>query len=318
MCAWGGHPLQAWQWGELKAQTGPWEARRVVCLEDGAPVGGAQVLLRHLPFPFRQMAYVPRGPMARDPARLGAVADAVAAWCAKNTHAITVKIDPASTSPGLGAEWRPSERVLVAKTAVMDLTLDEEALNKSIPNRKCRQYIRKAGRDGVTCRPATAEDLDTILSIYHATAQADGFALHADEFYRQAFTSLEGIQQVFVAEQDGQIQAFLWNVTTQNGTAFELWGAVTGAGKRSRANYLLKWTAILAAKEAGAVLYDLNGLLNDGISDFKLLFVKEPTVWAGSFDLRLRPLAGLWDWALRRHRIRQSASSTQQDTSENA
>ena len=127
---------------------------------------------------------------------------------------------------------------------------------------------------------------------------------------------MDGSNQFYVAEKDGEIQAFLWNVTTKGGTAFELWGAVTDAGKRSRANYGLKWHAILDAKAKGALYYDLNGLLNDGISDFKMLFVKEPTFWIGSFDCRLKALAGLWDWALTRHRIRQSASSVQQDTSE--
>ncbi|SEH45063.1 MULTISPECIES: lipid II:glycine glycyltransferase FemX [Atopobiaceae] len=312
----GGHPLQAWQWGQLKSQTGPWDAKRVVCLEGGEVVGAAQVLLRTLPFPFKMMAYVPRGPLAKDPALLPEVADAIAEWCRKNTAAITVKIDPAVTELKLSDSWRKSERVLVKKTAVMDLTLDEDALNKSIPNRKCRQYIRKSARDGIVFRAATKDDLDQVLSIYHNTAEADGFALHADEFYRAAFDVMDGINQFYVAEKDGEIQAFLWNVTTKGGTAFELWGAVTDAGKRSRANYGLKWHAILDAKAKGALYYDLNGLLNDGISDFKMLFVKEPTFWIGSFDCRLKALAGLWDWALTRHRIRQSASSVQQDTSE--
>ena len=49
----GAHPLQWWQWGELKAKTGPWTARRLACLDDaGELVGGAQVLLRKMPFPF--------------------------------------------------------------------------------------------------------------------------------------------------------------------------------------------------------------------------------------------------------------------------
>lgn len=309
------HPLQSWQWGELKAATGPWTAHRIVLSEDGQDVAGAQILVRSLPFPFGSISYVPRGPFSPDQARLPQVADEVAAWCKKNIKSVSVKIDPAVTELNLSADWRPSERVLVAKTAVMDITPSEDDIMKSIPNRKCRQYIRKAGRDGVTCRPGEASDLDEILSLYHATAEADGFALHEDEFYRAAFEQLDGVSQLFVSEFEGRMQSFLWNITTTD-MAFELWGAVSDEGKRTRANYLLKWEAIKAAKERGAKRYDLNGLLNDGISDFKMLFVRDQTTWVGSFDKPLSPLYGAMNKALEMRRKRNERSSVQRDTSE--
>ncbi len=311
----GAHPLQSWQWGSLKEKTGPWTAYRVMCEEDGAWIGGAQVLVRALPGPVGGLAYLPRGPFAADNARLAEVADAVADWCKHNLRVISVKIEPAVTELNLSSDWRPSEHALIAKTATIDLTRTEDEIMKGIPNRKCRQYIRKAGRDGVTCRPGTEDDLDQILAMYHATAEADGFALHADEFYRAAFTELEGVGQLFVSEYEGRMQSFLWNATT-SGTAFELWGAVTDEGKRTRANYLLKWEAIKAAKERGAVLYDMNGLLNDGISDFKLLFSKDPVYWVGTFDKPLSRLYGLMNKALEINRRRNTADNAQEDTSD--
>ncbi|MDO4806411.1 MAG: peptidoglycan bridge formation glycyltransferase FemA/FemB family protein [Coriobacteriales bacterium] len=309
------HPLQSWQWGSLKQATGPWTARRVLCVEDGRTIGGAQVLVRKLPVPVFELAYLPRGPFAADEKDLPAVADAVAQWCKHNTRAVSVKIEPAVSELDLSAEWVESEHALIAKTATIDLTPSEDDIMKSIPNRKCRQYIRKAGRDGVVCRPGTKEDLDQILAMYHATAEADGFALHADEFYRAAFDELEGVGQLFVSEYEGRMQSFLWNATT-SGTAFELWGAVTDEGKRTRANYLLKWEAIKAAKARGAVLYDMNGLLNDGISDFKLLFSKDPVYWVGTFDKPLSPLYGAMNKALEINRKRNTAANAQQDTSD--
>ncbi|OZG63484.1 methicillin resistance protein [Bifidobacterium lemurum] len=282
---WHGHPLQSWQWGELKAQTGPWTARRIVVSEDGTPVGGMQVLIRDMPWPFNAICYAPRGPVCDD-ARLVEIANACAQWCKTNVKAASLKIDPAVEGIDLGDGWKPSEHVLLDKTAIIDLTDDEETIFKNLHSKKARQYIRKAGRDGVVCRPATREDLEPLLKIYHETAAKDGFPLHADEFYHAAFDALDGINQVFVAEHDGAMLSFLWNATT-SGTAFELWGGVNDEGKRLRANYLLKWTAIQAAKQRGARIYDLNGLLNDGISDFKLMFVNGPTVWIGSFDYPL-------------------------------
>lgn len=310
-----GHPLQTWEWGELKHQTGPWTAYHLEFSQGGEVVGGAQVLVRKMPPPLGSTAYVPRGPFATDPALLPALADAAARWCKEQVKPVSLKIDPAVTELALPTGWRESERVLVAKTAVMDLTPELDDIMKSIPNRKCRQYIRKAGRDGVTCRPGEQRDLPEILRLYHATAEADGFAIHEDEFYEQAFTLLGDVSQLFVSEYEGRMQSFLWNVTT-SGTAFELWGAVNDEGKRTRANYLLKWVAIQAAKERGAQLYDLNGLLNDGISDFKMLFVKEPTVWVGSYDKPLSPLYGLMNKAIELRRKNADRKATQHDTAE--
>ena len=293
------HPLQAWSWGELKESTGDWKALHLVVEEDGAAVGGAQVLVRELPFPFKELAYAPRGPFSADEARLPEMAEALAAWCAENTSAVCFKIEPQAVELALSSAWQKVDTVLLDRTAVIDITPDVDSIMASIPSRKARQYIRKAGRDGVAVRPAAEEDLDTILSLYHDTAKADGFPLHVDSYYKRAFTALAPDQQVFVAEQDGEIQAFLWNVLTPGGTTFELWGAVNDAGKRSRANYLLKWTAIQAAKEAGSVLYDMNGLLNDGISDFKMLFSKDEVFWAGTFDKPLNALYGSMNLAMK-------------------
>lgn len=311
----GGHPLQEWQWGELKAATGPWTANRLEVLSDeGTPLGGAQVLVRSMPFPFGAIAYAPRGPFAAGES-LMPVADTLADWCKRNTKAQSLKIDPAVGALAWSAGWVESETSLINKTAVIDLQREEDAIMSGIPNRKCRQYIRKGKRDGVVVRPANKDDLPAIMDLYHHTAEADGFNIHEDEFYYRAFDLLEGVQQVFVAQKDDEIQAFLWNVTSKGGTTFELWGAVSDAGKRSRANYYMKWVAILAAKEAGALVYDLNGLLNDGISDFKLLFVSEPTYWVTTHDKPLRSLYGIMNKALAVRRERNEKNNAQQDTS---
>ena len=52
----GGHPLQLWAWGQVKAEHG-WRAERVFGHNDqGDAVAAAQVLIRPLPFPFRAFA----------------------------------------------------------------------------------------------------------------------------------------------------------------------------------------------------------------------------------------------------------------------
>ncbi len=299
----GGHPMQAWGWGALKEQTGSWTARRIVVEHDGVFAGACQVLVRKLPWPFGHICYAPRGPVADRPADVPSVADDVATWCKENVSAVSLKIDPALAAGevSLGKAWKPSSQIVLARTAVIDLAPTEDAIMTGLHSKKARQYIRKAARSGVEVRSVTEADLDALLGIYHHTAEVDDFFLHEDDYYRTAFSSCADINQVFIAEIEGRPLAFLWNITT-SGCAFELWGGVTDEGKRLRANYLLKWKAICAAKEAGASLYDLNGLLNDGVSTFKLLFVDEPTYWIGTFDRPLNPLYGVWERALALYR----------------
>lgn len=296
-----GHPMQSWGWGSLKEQTGSWTAHHVVCEDAGSFVCAALVLVRKLPWPFKSICYSPRGPIVEDAVDLPRAADLIAQWCREHVHAVSLKIDPGVSGVTLNDGWKQGSTILIANTAVIDTVPDEDAILKSFHSKKARQYIRKAGRMGVEVRRASREDLPAILDLYHKTAEEDNFFIHDDHYYQVAFDAMDDVNQVFVAECEGRLLAFLWNVTTP-AAAFELWGGVNEEGKTKRANYLLKWTAILEAKQSGAVLYDLNGLLNDGISKFKMLFIEEPTQWIGTFDKPLSPLFSVWEGSLRLYR----------------
>lgn len=75
--------------------------------------------------------------------------------------------------------------------------------------------------------------------------------------------------------------------------AFELYGGVTEQGQALRANYALKWRAITDMKELGVGQYDMNGLINDGISSFKWFYNHEDRL-VGAYDKPLSPLYIAW------------------------
>ena len=289
--------MQMWQWGELKATTGPWSAHRVVCERDGKPVGGAQILVRSLPWPFASIAYAPRGPVAENHADDGEVAERCARWCGAHFHTVALKIDPPATRLALPDGWVTGSHVLMATTAIVDLRPEADAIMKSLHARNARNYIRRGARVGIEVGPGTAEDVNAVIAIYHETAAHDGFPIHPDAFYHQAFRLLGDVGQLTVARYQGDVVAFMWNVTSRWG-ASELWAGANATGRRMRANYPLKWGAMLTAKRVGAERYDMNGLLNSGISEFKKSFQNQPTVWAGTFDRPLSPLYGPWVHAL--------------------
>ncbi|MCI1901622.1 MAG: aminoacyltransferase [Bifidobacteriaceae bacterium] len=296
-----GHPMQAWEWGDLKAATGPWTAHRVVCTEGDTLRGAAQILVRHLPWPFTSICYAPRGPMVSDTSQYSAVADALGAWCKQRFHAVSLKIDPPTTTIDLSDKWKKGSHVLIASTAIVDLRPDEDDIMKSLHSRNARNYIRRGKKTGIDVRLGTADDVETVIDIYTTTAARDNFPIHTPEFYRTAFEKLGTVGQLIVAEHEGEILSFMWNVTSTWG-ASELWAGATDTGRKMRANYPLKWGAMLAAKKVGARRYDMNGLLNDGISEFKKSFQNEPTQWVGTFDLPLSPLFHVWEKSLNLYR----------------
>src|SRR5690606_1611683 len=92
---------------------------------------------------------------------------------------------------------------------------------------------------------------------------------------------------------EGRVVAFVWLAMTRE-VAFELYGGMNEEGKKLRANYTLKWEAIRRSKEWGVSVYDMNGLLNDGVSEFKRGFAGHETLLAGSYEKQLSPLYPLW------------------------
>jgi lipid II:glycine glycyltransferase (peptidoglycan interpeptide bridge formation enzyme) len=71
---------------------------------------------------------------------------------------------------------------------------------------------------------------------------------------------------------------------------------VKDEGQKLRANYALKWRVIQDCRENGVKYYDLNGLLNDGVANFKLGFSGgRETNLAPSIDKPLSGWYGVWE-----------------------
>ncbi|MDR1970079.1 MAG: peptidoglycan bridge formation glycyltransferase FemA/FemB family protein [Candidatus Nomurabacteria bacterium] len=293
----GGHPLQLWAWGELKSQHGPWTPTRLTVEQSGQFIGGAQVLARKMPKPFGRLFYMPRGPFCAENNR-GKVLKELGDW-AKNSQGVELKIEPDWLAmKHWPTGWRRSKnRILVPQTAIIELSQTEDEILAGAV-KKTRQYIRKSENSGVTVRRVTTrKDIAKCLKIYHDTAEQKKFGLHDDSYYYDLSQLAGEANMIYLAEKDGQPLSFLWNLRTK-AIEFELYGGVNEAGQELKSNYCLKWHAIKAAKTAGIETYDMNGLLNDGISNFKRSFTGSETNWVGTWDKPLSPLYYVWETAL--------------------
>lgn len=295
-----GHPLQLWGWGEVKAAHG-WRVERVFGVDmDKHIIGGAQLLIRKLPWPLKALVYIPRGPVAT-PEHAPDLLEALGSYARSQYGAVALSIEPdwEELPPLLGKNWRPAENtILIPRTLILDLTKSEDELLAAMA-KKARQYIRKSGaEEGVTIRQIKGrEELEQCMEIYHQTAARAGFALHSDQYYYDIFDQLGEASPVFAAFYEGQPIAFLWLAISAE-TAFELYGGVNDKGQELRVNYALKWHAIRKMQEWGLARYDMNGLLNDGVSTFKQGFADHENMLVGTYDRALSPLYGIWTTVL--------------------
>ena len=302
----GGHPLQLWGWGQVKA-AGAWTPYRLRVTDGDALVGLAQVLVRRLPAPFGRLSYVPRGPVVLgddeaggSPERRAAVAAAVVAWCRVNVGGIGVSLEPdwaAGTGPDLPGMRHAGSTVLVPATVVLDLTKSADDLLADM-DRSPRHDIRKAARDGMDIRRVTSErDVRAVLDVYRETARRAGFALHSDEYYLSVHHELGERSVLVAAYRDEQPVSFSWCINSAR-TSFQLYGGGTAAGRKMRATTPVYWRSVEIAQRDGLARFDFNGLLNDGISDFKRSLAKHEDAMVGTLDVPFSPMYDVWTRAL--------------------
>lgn len=292
----GGHPLQLYGWGELKSAHN-WSAVRLIIADDTATIGVAQVLRRKLPGPFRSLYYIPRGPVALD-GRESDVYEALSGYAKQHLKGTVLTVEPDSEKGPDTKGWRHSHNtILIPRTLILDITKPEDELLSAM-TKKTRQYIRKSGREGVTIRQVSSrDDIARCLEIYHQTAARAHFALHGDQYYYDVHDKLGEASVVFMAYEGDTPVSFVW-LAISSSTAFELYGGMNDRGQELRANYALKWHAITKCKQWGMSRYDMNGLLNDGVSTFKQGFASHETMLAGTYDYPLSPLYGVWTTVL--------------------
>ena len=291
-----GHPLQLWGWGELKAH-GEWTPRRLsIKGKFGSAV--AQVLVRHLPPPFRALAYVPRGPaVGRDglggpEARVTAM-EAVVSWCKANVNPIAVEFEPewpeGTKLPGL--QVQPGRNsILYPHTIILDVTRSLDDLIMEL-RKSTRKNVRRSDRNELDIRRVTdVAEIPDVLKVYHQTAERAGFGLHQDDYYLSVPEIFGDRSRLIAAyDSDGIPCSFAWSILSDT-TGFMIWGGQNQIGHHLRANSAVYWACISDAKEFGCRNYDLNGLLGEGITAFKKSFAKHENLLIGTLDVPLNNL----------------------------
>ena len=257
-----------------------WRASRILLLGDGLPLAGAQILFRPL-FPGLRKpvaAYIPKGPIL-PPERWEAeegrtLLEAIHAR-AREEGAFFLKVEPdwvESTWPPSSAQrtafhrqlqssgFIPARTVQPRSTIILDITVPEEEILARMKH-KTRYNIRLASRKGVRVRRGSIEDISTFYRLLEVTSKRDRFGIHTFDYYRRAMElfSPSGDVVLLLAEYESEtlagLMAFKWGRR-----AYYMYGASSDLHRNLMPNHLLQWEAILWAKSAGCLTYDLWGI----------------------------------------------------------
>jgi len=322
----GKHILQSWEWGESKRSAG-WQPMHQVWRDADDRVSAAALILTRsisllgIDFPLRVM-YLPRGPLVRDwddrSLREKVLTDLRS--LAKQQNVIFIKIDPevaygrgvpgdgeATEEPGTAAvisnlreeNWKPSlEQVQFKTTMLIDLRPDPDQLLAAM-KQKTRYNIRLAGRRGVTVRPGEESDLELLFNMYAETSVRDGFTIRNSEYYLALWKKFiaAGLAEPLLAEVEGEPVAGVI-VFRFGGRAWYMYGMSRDAHREKMPNYLLQWEAMIRAKQAGCIEYDLWGAPDEfvesdalwGVYRFKQGLGAEVVRYIGAWDLPLNQL----------------------------
>ncbi|PIS05164.1 MAG: hypothetical protein COT81_02375 [Candidatus Buchananbacteria bacterium CG10_big_fil_rev_8_21_14_0_10_42_9] len=287
--------LQSFAWLKFKRSMGQQSEVYMVYNDDDVLVATGLFILQPLPF-SQNYWYCPRGPVflkdLSDQERLeffDAMIKNVISLSQK-THSSFIKIEP-DKKINLPPMWHQSADVLPRQTLILDLSLPQSGLLKSMKP-KTRYNINLAKKHGVTVSQESIKPsagLKSFWELTQKTNQRQRISSHSQKYYEN-LSQLDNIE-LFTAHYQGKIIA-------ANLVAFfydwfiYFYGASDEKFKRVMAPHLLQWEQVLEAKARGKKYYDFWGVSKFkkswlGITRFKQGFAPEIefTSYPGVYDL---------------------------------
>ena len=307
----GGHLLQSWGWGELKASVG-WHPLRLALwdTQQQRMVATAQVLRRggaHVPLWAGHLAYIPKGPVLdwSQPWLCDALFTQLHSLL-RRQGALAVRMEPEAvnsesmTKQLAALRFQPAPAIQPLRTILLDLTYDEETLLARMKE-KWRYNVRLAVRKGVTVRMAqTLEDVQAWYGLLQTTSERDCFGIHTLDYYLQVWRIFvpRGQARLLLAEYHGQLLAGIF-VGLMAKQGIYLYGASSNEQRHLMPNYLLQWEAIRWARQQGARQYDFWGIPETddeeeamaGVYRFKRGWGGEVVRFVGCYEHTYRPVA---------------------------
>ena len=291
------HPLQSWEWGEFRKQTGLTVVRR----------DGIQVTIHPIPGLPWTVGYAPKI------AHLDMhVRDTLAA-IAREARCIFIKCEPLIEKQDLGfkiqdlRDWGfvPGRSLFTQYNFVLDVSPSEAELMAQL-KQKTRYNIRIAQKKGVQVEIDNSERaFARFLELTQETTERQKFYAHGPNYFSTLWKNLGDNQAPNSKLQTNKLTAHLMTATYNNeiittwmlfhfrDTVYYPYGASTREHREVMANNLVMWEVIRLAKQWGAHYVDMWGALGPeasssdpwyGFHTFKAGYSPRHVEYIGTWD----------------------------------
>ncbi len=299
------HPLQSWEWGEFRKQTGL-QVERIGFFDQGKLKRGIQATFHKVPVLGGTVGYVPRADMP-DEEQLAAIKQ-----MGKQYGSLFVKIEP-NVSEKVGApsghekivaflaenDAQPGRPLFTQYSFQLDLTQSEEKIQEKL-HTKTRYNIGVAQKHGVQIIEQTSEEgMEEYIKILDETTKRQGFFAHTPSYFRTMWKVVgnSGMLRIFQAVYQGKVLAS-WIMFVFNDVLYYPYGASRSEHREVMASNLMMWEMIRFGKAQGCRLFDMWGSLGPepnpkdpwfGFHRFKKGYGGDLVKFLGTFDVILNP-----------------------------
>lgn len=295
------HPVQSWEWGELRKKAGNKVAR--IGIWQGKRLREAcQLTIHKIPYTNFSLAMFAKGP-APTAAMIKALKQ-----LAREENLIFIRLEPNVSIKAKGAERmlrllkekgaKPGRPFFNKSTFSIDLTLTEKELQKRM-HPKTRYNIRVATRHGVEVVEDNSNDaFEHYLDLMDETTRRQKYFAHTEKYHRLMWETLRlaplrsgqaPIAYLLNARYQGKT-LITWILFIWKKTLYYPYGASSKEDRSVMPAYKMMWEAILFGKKLGLESFDLWGRdESKGFTRFKEGFAPEIIEFLGTRDLVINP-----------------------------
>ena len=300
------HPLQAWEWGQARLESGV-KVIRIGEYESEVLKHVFQMTLHTIPHTKWKVGYIPRSVMP---------STKVIEFLAKigeEHNLIFIKLEPYVSVIGnqhtvISLDLMTDHRLLITRskhplfpqwTQVLDLTKTEDELIKNLKS-KTRYNIRLATKKGVIIKEQSDDQgFEVFLKLYFDTCRRQHYYGHDEAYHRIIWKHLKNkIAHILIAYYNDEPMA-AYELFYFHNRFYYPYGGSSIKFREVMASNLLMWEAIKLGKRLGATEFDMWGSLppnsdtvkNDwgGFTRFKEGYGTTYKEFTGSYDLAVKP-----------------------------
>jgi len=277
--------MQTWEYGEAKAETGPWKVSRAIFRNDNELLGVAQAMIRMVPFLNRGLVWINRAPLLKNKTMLasGVYIDILKEikkyWVEQKKMYLRIA-PPLMASENRYAIFKAAGFSIATETdgwasEIVDLSHSTEDLRKGL-HPKWRGHLNRAERLEVTCEIGSSDILiNEVLDDYKILLNSKRFNINlTPELVMKTQNLLPNSRKmlIFAGRQNAEKLGSIL-IASYGNTCMYLIGATNNIGRKVNANHYLIWNAICEMKKRGFRWFDVGGAHPDntlpGILYFK-------------------------------------------------